>query len=66
MTNNALVKIKEPPYSIEFETPVLDSLARALHDKKTGNYTFKENQQTETKPNLANVKAIKERSNQGL
>jgi len=62
MTTNALVKIKEaPPYSIELETPVLlNSLARASPDKKTGSYTFKGNQPTEMKPNLANVEAIEE------
>jgi fatty acid synthase subunit alpha len=61
MTTNTLVKIKEaPPYSIELETPVLlNSLARASPDK-TGSYTFKENQPTEMKQNLANVKAIEE------
>jgi fatty acid synthase subunit alpha, fungi type len=62
MTTNALVKIKEaPPYTIELETPVLlNSLARASPDEKTGSYTFKENQPTEVRPNLANVKAIEE------
>jgi fatty acid synthase subunit alpha len=57
---NTLMKIKEaPPYSIDLETPVLlNSLARASPDKKTGSYTFKENQPTEMKENLANVKAI--------
>lgn len=62
MTTNALVKIKEaPPYTVELETPVLlNSLARASPDKKTGSYTFKEGQPTEVKPNLANVKAIEE------
>jgi len=62
MTANALVKIKEaPPYPIEIETPVLlNSLARASPDKKTGSYTFKETQPTEAKPNLANVTAIEE------
>jgi hypothetical protein len=45
-----------PPYSIELETPVLpNSLARASPDKKTGSYTFKENQPTEMKQNFANV-----------
>jgi fatty acid synthase subunit alpha, fungi type len=60
MTTNTLVKIKEaPPYSIGLETPMLlNSLARASPDKKTGSYTFKENQPTEIKQNLANVKAI--------
>ena len=62
MTTNALVKIKEaPPYSIEIETPVLlNSLARASPDKKTGSYKFIENQPTEVKLNIANVKAIEE------
>jgi fatty acid synthase subunit alpha len=57
-----LVKIKEaPPYSIELETPVLlNSLARASPNKKNGSYTFKEDQPTEVKPNLANVQAIEE------
>jgi hypothetical protein len=37
-----------PPYSIELETPVLlNSLARASPDKKTGSYTVKENRPTE-------------------
>jgi fatty acid synthase subunit alpha, fungi type len=62
MTTNALVKIKEaPPYTIELETPVLlNSLARTSLDEKTGSYTFKEKQQTEWRPNLANVNAIEE------
>jgi hypothetical protein len=61
MTANELVKIKEaPPYTTELETPVLlNSLARASPDKM-GSYTFKENQATEVKPNLANVEAIEE------
>lgn len=61
MTTNMLVKIKEaPPYTTELETPVLlNSLARASPDK-SGSYTFKENQATEVKPNLANVEAIEE------
>jgi len=62
MTANMLVKIKEaPPYTTELETPVLlNSLARASPDKKTGSYTFKENQPTEVKPDFANVGAIEE------
>jgi fatty acid synthase subunit alpha, fungi type/fatty acid synthase subunit beta, fungi type len=54
------VKIKEaPPYPIELETPVLlNSLARASPDKKTGSYTFKENQPTEVEQNLSNAKAV--------
>jgi fatty acid synthase subunit alpha, fungi type len=62
MATNALVKIKEaPPYTVELETPVLlNSLARASLDEKTGSYTFKKNQPTEMTPNLANVKTIEE------
>jgi hypothetical protein len=62
MTTNMLVKMKEaPPYTVELETPVLlNSLARASPDKKTGSYTFKQSQPTEVKPNLANVGAIEE------
>jgi fatty acid synthase subunit alpha len=60
MTTDAMVKIREP-YSIELESPVrLDSLARASPDKKTVSYTFKEDQSTEMKQNLASVKAIEE------
>ena len=62
MTTNTLVKIKEaPPYSMELETPVLlNSLVHASPDKKTGSYAFKENQPTEIKQNLTNVKVIEE------
>ena len=62
MTTNSLVKIKEaPPYTTELETPVLlNSLARASPDKKTGSYTFRENQPAEVKQNFANVEAVEE------
>ena len=62
MTTHVLVKIKEaPPYTIELETPVLlNSLACASPDEKTGSYTLKEKQQTEVRPNFANVNAIDE------
>jgi hypothetical protein len=39
---------------------LLNSLACASPDKKTGSYTFKGNQPTKMKQNLANVKAIEE------
>ncbi len=67
MTTNALVKVKEAlPYSIELETPVLlDFLARASPDKKSGSYTFKKNQPTEMEQNLVNVKAIRVRHGHG-
>jgi len=43
MIQNTLVKIKEhPPYSLDLEAPVLlNSLARASLDPKTGSYSFK-------------------------
>ena len=39
---------------------LLNPLVCPLPDKNTVSYTFKENQQTEMKPNLANVKAVEE------
>jgi hypothetical protein len=39
---------------------LLNSLARASPDKKTGSYTFKANQPSEVKQNVANVEAIEE------
>jgi fatty acid synthase subunit alpha, fungi type len=57
MTTNTMVKIKEAPRIQLSETPVLlNSLARASPDKRTGSYTFKENQPTEMKQNLMNIK----------
>src|SRR6266478_3607168 len=53
-----------PPYLIELVTPVLlNSLARASPGKNTVSYTFKENQPTKMKPNLANVKVTEETLN---
>ncbi len=60
MTINRLENQGGSPYSIGLEIPVLNSLAHSSHDKKAGSCTFKNNQQTEMKPNLANVKAINE------
>jgi fatty acid synthase subunit alpha, fungi type len=42
MTNNSLVKVKDtPPYSKDLEGPVLlNSLARASYDAKTGSYAY--------------------------
>ena len=42
MINNSLVRVKDaPPYSKELEGPVLlNSLARASYDSKTGSYAF--------------------------
>jgi hypothetical protein len=62
MTTNTLVKIKEAPaayHPIKLETPVLlHCLACTSPDWKTGSYTFKQNQPTKMKQNLANVKAF--------
>src|SRR6266478_8295389 len=50
-----------PPYLIKLVTPMLlNSLARTSPGKNTVSYTFKENQSTKMKPNLANVKVTKE------
>jgi hypothetical protein len=59
------VKITDaPPYSIEVKAPVLlNSLASALPDKKTGSYAFKENQPTGMKQGFANIKAIEDTLN---
>ena len=60
MTNNSLVRVKDaPPYSKELEGPVLlNSLARASYDPKTGSYAF--TKKLAAKPNLdiANATAV--------
>ncbi|KAJ7077160.1 fatty acid synthase [Mycena belliarum] len=62
MIKNSLVKIKEaPPYSPDLEAPVLlNSLARASLDLKTGSYTYKANLASEISMDTANVAAISE------
>jgi fatty acid synthase subunit alpha, fungi type len=62
MINNSLVKIKEsPPYSPELEGPVLmNSLARASLDWKTGSYSFTEKLDRAVKMDLGNVEAVKD------
>jgi fatty acid synthase subunit alpha len=61
MLTNSLVKIKEaPPYTRELEERVLlNPMARATLDLKTGNYSFTEKLQTEVKFDLGNVEAMK-------
>ncbi|KII85134.1 hypothetical protein PLICRDRAFT_45274 [Plicaturopsis crispa FD-325 SS-3] len=61
MITNSLVKIKEaPPYPYELEQPVLmNPLARASLDPKTGSYSFSKLQKEPTL-DLANVKAVSE------
>ncbi|KAI0033531.1 fatty acid synthase [Vararia minispora EC-137] len=60
MITNSLVKIKEgTPYSKELERPVLlNSLARASFDKKTGSYTYAKKQPTTVTQNRSNVPII--------
>lgn len=62
MIKPSLVKIKEhPPYIGDMEGKVLlNSLARATLDPKTGQYSFKGKLNTEFSLDLANVKAISE------
>ncbi|TFY76669.1 hypothetical protein EWM64_g7343 [Hericium alpestre] len=62
MTTNSLVKIKEtPPYSKELEGPVLlNSLARVTLDEKTNSYSFTGKLPTESKPDIANAKAVQD------
>lgn len=57
MTTNTLVKIKEaPPYSKDLEESVLlNSLARAKIDEKTGSYSFPKKLATKFEYNLANA-----------
>jgi fatty acid synthase subunit alpha len=57
MIANSLVKIKEtPPYTPELEVPVLmNSMARASLNPKTGSYVFPGKLATRTKMDLANV-----------
>lgn len=59
MINNSLVKIKDhPPYYGDMESKVLlNSLARAEYDSKTGEYTFKKVNTTVQK-DTANVKHL--------
>jgi fatty acid synthase subunit beta len=60
MIKNSLVKIKEtPPYSPELEAPVLlNSLARASLDIKTGSYMYKAKLASEIPIDIANVATI--------
>ena len=57
MITNSLVKVKDaPPYSPELEVPVLmNSMARATLDVKTGSYKFSNKLSTKLDADLANV-----------
>ncbi|KAJ6512975.1 fatty acid synthase [Mycena sanguinolenta] len=65
MIKNSLVKIKEaPPYSPELEAPVLlNSLARASLDVKTGSYKYTAPLASAVPMDTANVAAISESLN---
>ena len=60
MTENSLVKIKEhPPYAKEMENPVLlNSLARAKWDAKTGEYSFPKKLKTEVEIEAPNFETL--------
>ncbi|KAF4614083.1 hypothetical protein D9613_007929 [Agrocybe pediades] len=60
MIKNSLVKIKEhPPYAPDVERKVLlNSMARATFDPKTGEYSFKAKLASEVPLDTANVKAV--------
>ena len=59
MTTNSLVRIKDaPPYSAELEVPVLlNSMARATFDQKTGSYSFPKKLTTKYSYDVSNAEA---------
>ncbi|KAF8656258.1 hypothetical protein AX16_002694 [Volvariella volvacea WC 439] len=67
MIKNSLVKIKDaPPYTPELEGKVLlNSLARATQDPKTGSYLFTAKQRTEVPIDTGNVQAVSSIINSG-
>jgi fatty acid synthase subunit alpha, fungi type len=60
MTKNTLVKVKEhPPYLGDMEGKVLlNSMARATFDPKTGEYSFKGKLMTEVPADVSNVMTV--------
>jgi hypothetical protein len=62
MITNSLVKIKEaPPYSLDMERRVLlNSMARASLDPKTGSYSFSKKLSTIIQTDTTHIKAAKE------
>ena len=62
MTSNNLVRVKDaPPYTKELEAPVLlNPLARASYNPKTGSYEFTSKLETKPQLDIANVKAVSE------
>lgn len=59
MTTNSLVRIKDaPPYPKELEYPVLlNSMARAVRDEKTGSYSFPAKLSSKATYDISNVEA---------
>lgn len=59
MTTNSLVRVKDaPPYTKDLEVPVLmNSMARATLDQKSGNYVFSKKLSLKPDYNMANVQA---------
>lgn len=62
MIRNSLVKVKEaPPYTPDLESKVLmNSLARATLNPKTGSYAFTEKLAKKMELDDSNVKAVSE------
>ena len=62
MTSNNLVRVKDaPPYSKELEAPVLlNPLARASYNPKTGSYEFTSKLASKPTYDVSNVKAVSE------
>ena len=62
MTSNNLVRVKDaPPYSKDLEAPVLlNPLARATYNPKTGSYEYTSKLVTKPTVDAANVKAVTE------
>ncbi|KAI0749711.1 fatty acid synthase [Daedaleopsis nitida] len=62
MTSNNLVRVKDaPPYSKELEAPVLlNPLARATYNPKTGSYEFTAKLASKPVVDVSNVKAVSE------
>ena len=62
MTSNNLVKVKDaPPYTKDLEAPVLlNPLARASYNPKTGSYAFTSKLTKQPVVDTANAKAVSE------
>lgn len=67
LTSNNLVRVKDaPPYSKELEAPVLlNPLARATYNPKTGSYEYTAKLASKPELDVANVKAVSEALSSG-